>query len=198
MKKMEQPHTRIISCTKCGAKNRIPPERNGAVAKCGKCGASLQTEERNKARSAIYTIRCMDCRTKNRVPQDRLDAGAKCGKCKAPLKTDKLFIPQPIIITDNNFPSKVLESPLPVLLFCWAPWCPSCRTVAPIIDAFATESKGKVRVGKLNVDQSPRLSSEFNILSVPYLFIFDNGHMRESMPGGMDKHQIMMKMARYL
>ena len=195
---MEQPHTRIIPCRQCGTKNRVPSQGAGVAAKCGKCGASLQTEEGQKAKAVTYTVRCMDCRTKNRVTRDKLNSGAKCGKCKASLKTDELFIPQPIMITESNFPSKVLESPLPVLLFCWAPWCPSCRTVAPIIAEFAADSKGKVRVGKLNVDQNPQLSSKYNILSVPYLFIFDNGHMREGMPGGMDKHQIMMKMARYL
>jgi thioredoxin-like negative regulator of GroEL len=70
--------------------------------------------------------------------------------------------------------------------------------VAPIIDQFAVESKGKVRVGKLNVDASPMLDSKYNIMSVPFLFIFDNGQMKESMPGGLQKHDMMMKMAPYI
>jgi thioredoxin 1 len=70
--------------------------------------------------------------------------------------------------------------------------------VAPIIDQFGVESKGKVRVGKLNIDTNQNLASKFNILSVPFLFIFDNGNMRESMPGGMQKHDLMMKMAPYI
>jgi thioredoxin 1 len=70
--------------------------------------------------------------------------------------------------------------------------------VAPIIDQFAVESKGKVRVGKLNVDTSPMLASKYNIMSVPFVFIFDNGQMKESMPGGMQKHDMMMKMAPYI
>jgi thioredoxin-like negative regulator of GroEL len=70
--------------------------------------------------------------------------------------------------------------------------------VAPIIDQFAVESKGKVRVGKLNVDASPMLASKYNIMSVPFLFIFDNGQMKESMPGGLQKHDMMMKMAPYI
>ena len=69
---------------------------------------------------------------------------------------------------------------------------------APIIDEFAAETKGKVRVGKINVDANPMLSSKFNILSVPFLFIFDNGQMKESMPGGLQKHDLMMKMAKYV
>ncbi len=70
--------------------------------------------------------------------------------------------------------------------------------MAPIIDQFAVESKGKVRVGKLNVDANPMLASKFSILSVPFLFIFDNGQMKESMPGGLQKHELMMKMAPYI
>ncbi|MGD8364310.1 MAG: thioredoxin domain-containing protein, partial [Desulfobacterales bacterium] len=63
---------------------------------------------------------------------------------------------------------------------------------------FARETKGKIRVGKLNVDGNPQTASRFNILSVPTLFIFDNGEMKESLPGGLQKHQLMMKMAHYL
>lgn len=70
--------------------------------------------------------------------------------------------------------------------------------MAPIIDQFAVESKGKVRVGKINVDSSPMLASKYNIMSVPFIFIFDNGQMKESMPGGLQKHDMMMRMAPYI
>ncbi len=55
-----------------------------------------------------------------------------------------------------------------------------------------------MRVGKVNVDANPMLSSKYNILSVPFLFVFDNKELRESMPGGMQKHDLMMKMGAYL
>ena len=70
--------------------------------------------------------------------------------------------------------------------------------MAPIVDQFAVESKGKVRVGKVNVDSSPMLASKYSIMSVPFIFIFDNGQMKESGPGGLQKHDMMMKMAPYL
>ena len=70
--------------------------------------------------------------------------------------------------------------------------------MAPIIDQFAVESKGKVRVGKINVDSSPILASKYNIMSVPFIFIFDNGQVKESGPGGLQKHDMMMKMAPYI
>ena len=70
--------------------------------------------------------------------------------------------------------------------------------MAPIIDQFGVESKGKIRVGKLNVESSPMTAAKFNIMSVPFIFIFDNGQMRESGPGGLQKHDLMMKMAPYI
>ena len=70
--------------------------------------------------------------------------------------------------------------------------------VSPIIDEFAAEAKTKVRVAKLNVDQNKMLASRYKILSVPFIFIFDNGKLKDSMPGGMQKHELMMQMAHYL
>jgi thioredoxin len=102
------------------------------------------------------------------------------------------------MVTDNDFESIVVQSPLPVLLYAWAPWCGTCSSVGPIIDNFARDSAGRVRVGKLNVDQNPALANRFNIMSVPFLFVFDNGQMKESLPGGLHKHELMMKMAPYI
>jgi thioredoxin-like negative regulator of GroEL len=70
--------------------------------------------------------------------------------------------------------------------------------MAPIIDQFAREAKGKVRVSKVNVDASPMLASRFNIMSVPFIFIFDGGQMKASQPGALQKHDLMVKMAPYL
>jgi thioredoxin 2 len=168
------------------------------TAKCGKCHAALPADEKEARPEADFKIRCTECGAKNRIPAGRLAAGPKCGKCGAKLKTEELFSPQPVMVTDANFDSQVLKSPLPVLLFAWAPWCPTCGAMTPIIDQFAAESKGKIRVGKVNVDANPALAQQFSILSVPFIFIFDNGQLRESLPGGLQKHELMMKMASYL
>lgn len=195
---MNQTDAHIIRCTACGAANRIPADKIGAAAKCGKCRAALSTEESKTGPGEAYKLRCTECGAKNRIPGEKLDAGPKCGKCGMVLKTNELFAPQPIMVTDANFESQVLKSPLPVLVFAWAPWCPTCGAVTPIIDQFAHESKGRIRVGKVNVDTNPMLASKYNIMSVPFLFIFDNGQMKGSMPGGMQKHEIMMTMAPYI
>jgi thioredoxin len=188
----------IVRCPACGAANRIPAEKIGITAKCGKCHALLPTQPKKAAGGEVFKMRCAACGAKNKIPADKIDAGAKCGKCGSLLKTQELFEPQPVMVTDGNFEAKVLKSPLPVLLFAWAPWCPSCAAMTPIIDEFASDTKGKLRVGKVNVDASPMLASKFNILSVPFLFIFDNGQMKESMPGGLQKHELMIKMAHYI
>jgi len=188
----------IVRCTACGAANRIPAEKTGMAAKCGKCHTLLPADQRKEAPGEAVKMRCTQCGAKNKIPAGKLDAGGKCGKCGALLKTEELFEPQPVMVTDSNFDVKVLKSPLPVLVFAWAPWCPTCGSVTPIIDEFAAEAKGMVRVGKIDIDANPMLATKFNILSVPFLFIFDNGQMKESIPGGLQKHEIMLKMAPYL
>ncbi|MBW1841081.1 MAG: thiol reductase thioredoxin [Deltaproteobacteria bacterium] len=145
-----------------------------------------------------YIFRCVSCGTKNRIPASKVEQAGKCGKCQSPLEIRDVFSGQTMMITDDNFSTNVLKSPLPVLLYCWAPWCSTCGMVTPTINEFAVESKGRVRVGKLNVDANPELAAKFDIRSIPFLLIFDNGQMKEGLPGGMQQHEIMMKMAPYL
>jgi thioredoxin 2 len=196
---MNDPNTEIVRCPSCNAGNRIPVERLGAAAaKCGRCQAALFPEKPAAAGADAYKLRCAQCGARNRVPGARLESAPKCGKCGAPLPTAELLAPQPVMVTDGNFEAKVLKSPLPVLLFAWAPWCPSCGAAAPIVDQFASESRGRIRVGKVNVDASPQVAARFSIMSVPFLFIFDNGELKESLPGALQKHELMLKMAHYL
>jgi thioredoxin 2 len=194
---MNENKGQIIKCTACGTANRIPTDKMNEHPKCGKCHAELPIPEINSNQKP-YTLRCTGCGAKNRVPANKINESPKCGKCHAVLQTNELFVPQPVMVTDRNFDDRVLKSPLPVLMFAWAPWCPTCVKTSPIIDEFAADAKTKVRVAKLNVDQNKMLAAKYKILSVPFIFIFDNGQLKDSMPGGMQKHQLMMQMAHYL
>lgn len=196
---MSSSEYQIIPCPKCGANNRIPTAKLGSPsAKCGRCGTLLSKQTAESSRSVDYKLRCRNCKTRNRVPAAKLSQDPKCGQCGHLIDTAEVLSSRPLTISDEDFSDKVLGSPLPVLMYAWAPWCSGCQSVTPMIEQFATESAGKIRVAKLNVDGNPSVASQFNILSVPFLFIFDKGELKESMPGGMQKHDIMLKMARYL
>jgi|GEM_PF-604121 len=120
---MVQNTSHIIQCTFCGTKNRIDPAKSGRHAKCGKCGAALG-KEKNETSSGLdaYVIRCSQCGTKNRIPSHKIEGNPRCGKCGTPLDPAELFHPQPMDITDFDFETKVLRSPLPALVYAWAPW----------------------------------------------------------------------------
>jgi len=80
-----------------------------------------------------------------------------------------------IKITQTNFEDEVLKSALPVLVDFWAPWCPPCRMLAPIIKQIAEEKEGVLTVGKINVDEEKELAARFNVESIPTLIVFKNG-----------------------
>ena len=119
---MNQSNSHIVRCADCGAANRIPADKSGVAAKCGKCRAVLPSQKPTSGAQDSFKIRCSDCGAKNKVPGAKLQAGPTCGKCGSKLKTEELFSPQPIMVTDGNFEDKVLNSPLPVLMWAWAPW----------------------------------------------------------------------------
>jgi thioredoxin 2 len=197
---MNSGNSQIIACPGCGAKNRVPPEKMSMQARCGKCGAPLReggrrTQDRP---TDVFLIRCKACGTRNRIPGSGIDAGPKCGKCGNALNTQGLFDPQPLRITEGNFNEKILGSPLPAMVFAWAPWCPTCRAFLPVIDEYARDAKGKVRVGKLNVDETPALSSSYNIFSVPQILVFQDGQLKETLSGALQKQEIQKKMAPYV
>ena len=96
-----------------------------------------------------------------------------------------------ITITAQNFEAEVLRSEIPVLLDFWATWCPPCRALSPIVAEIAAELAGRVKVGKVNVDEEPVLGAQFRISSIPTLIVFKGGKMAGQSVGLQDKTQIL-------
>lgn len=91
------------------------------------------------------------------------------------------------IFTDANFEEEALKSGLPVLVDFWAPWCGPCRIVGPIVEELAKEYEGKVKIGKMNVDENPQTAGKYGIMSIPSLLIFKSGQPVKTMVGAQGK-----------
>lgn len=144
-----------------------------------------------------FLYRCKSCGTKNKIPAAKLSAAPNCGRCHARLDTEELFLPQPVIVSTNDFEEKVLHSPIPVLLDCWAPWCSACQSFSPVVQELGRIMAQRVRVAKINVQQNPAISSRYDILSLPTCLVFDGGEVRERFVGVIDRDDALFKMAKY-
>ncbi len=93
-------------------------------------------------------------------------------------------------LNEQNFDSEVLQSEQPVLVDFWAPWCGPCRQLGPIVEQIAQDFTGKVKVGKLNVDENPNLAQKYNVMSIPLLVLFKNGQPAQQLLGIQPKEAI--------
>ncbi len=100
----------------------------------------------------------------------------------------------PLEITDANFDQEVLKSDLPVLIDFWAVWCGPCKMIAPIVAELATEFDGKIKVGKLDVDNNQQVSIKYGIRSIPTLLIFRDGKIVDQIVGAVPKASIIEKL----
>jgi len=95
-----------------------------------------------------------------------------------------------IHVNDNSFSSEVLNSALPVLVDFWATWCGPCRSISPIVEELANEFVGKVKVTKLNVDESPSTPSQYGVRGIPTLILFKGGKILDQIVGAVPKARL--------
>ncbi|MFW6109953.1 MAG: thioredoxin [Patescibacteria group bacterium] len=102
------------------------------------------------------------------------------------------------VFTDDNFEEEVLEEELTVLVDFWAPWCGPCRVIGPVIEELAEEFEGKVKVGKLNVDENPGVAQKYSVMSIPTILIFQEGEQARQLVGVRSKEQLSQELESLL
>lgn len=103
-----------------------------------------------------------------------------------------------VALADATFDSEVLKSPIPVLVDFWAPWCGPCRAIAPVVEELADSYSGRLKVGKVNVDENMRTAANFQITAIPTLLIFKGGKVVEQIIGNVGKARLQEAINRHL
>jgi len=96
-------------------------------------------------------------------------------------------------LTDQSFKKEVLESDIPVLVDFWATWCGPCKMIVPVIEELAKEYAGKIKIGKVNVDNCSQTATRYGVMSIPTLIFFKNGKVNEQVVGALNKAGLKKK-----
>jgi thioredoxin len=103
-----------------------------------------------------------------------------------------------VTLTDTNFETDVLKAATPVLVDFWAEWCGPCRAMEPTVEALASDYQGKVRVGKLNVDENPAMTMHYMVRGIPTVILFKDGQVVDQIVGLVDKGSLRQMVDKHL
>jgi len=101
-----------------------------------------------------------------------------------------------VTLTQDNFESEALKSTSPVLVDFWAEWCGPCKMIAPVLDELATEYQGKIKIGKVNVDEQQALAAQYKVSAIPTLLLIKNGEVVEQTRGAKSKRDLKASLDR--
>jgi thioredoxin 1 len=105
---------------------------------------------------------------------------------------------KPVELNETNFEQEVLKANTPVLIDFWAVWCGPCKMIAPIVDELAVEYEGKLKIGKVDVDNHQQIAMQYGIRSIPTLLIFKEGKVVEQIVGAAPKKSLIEKLSKHL
>ena len=100
----------------------------------------------------------------------------------------------PVKVTTETFKKEVLESDIPVIVDFWAQWCRPCLMLAPVLDEISKDLEGKVKVAKVNVDEEGYLANQFRVSSIPTVYLFENGQVKNQVIGLMRKDDLLKRL----
>ena len=104
--------------------------------------------------------------------------------------------PNIVTLTQENFAAEVLKAPMPVLVDFWAEWCGPCKMIGPVLDELAEEYSGRVKIGKVNIDEQQELATQYGIRSIPTLLLFHQGQVADQMVGLRSKRDLKASLDR--